>query len=174
MSCCTSDFWDDAANVTLLRTLWAQTPPLSTRDIGEAMKISKNAVVGKAHRLGLPPRPSPIRRRDPDAPPQVRASLPGTVVPLPSLAAPVPSVAMPPPRVARPKRAVAPPQTTPAPPVVAPVRPPPAPKPCCWPLGDPRTPEFRFCGAAALPGRPYCPAHCGAAFTKAPALRLAL
>ena len=31
-------------------------------EIGRRMGISKNAVVGKAHRLNLPARPSPIRR----------------------------------------------------------------------------------------------------------------
>src|ERR1700721_115884 len=33
----------------------------STAEIGRRMGISKNAVVGKAHRLDLPARPSPIR-----------------------------------------------------------------------------------------------------------------
>ena len=35
----------------------------STAEIGRRLGISKNAVVGKAHRLGLPQRPSPIKRR---------------------------------------------------------------------------------------------------------------
>jgi GcrA cell cycle regulator len=50
-----------------LRKLWAEG--LSTRRIGERMGISKNAVVGKAHRLGLPERESPVLRgdRSPDA-----------------------------------------------------------------------------------------------------------
>lgn len=30
---------------------------------------------------------------------------------------------------------------------------------CCWPKGDPLTPEFRYCGAAAQQGGPYCKAH---------------
>ncbi len=34
----------------------------STAEIGRRIGMSKNAVVGKAHRLNLPPRPSPIRR----------------------------------------------------------------------------------------------------------------
>jgi GcrA cell cycle regulator len=33
----------------------------STAEIGRKLGISKNAVVGKAHRLHLPPRPSPIK-----------------------------------------------------------------------------------------------------------------
>jgi GcrA cell cycle regulator len=31
---------------------------------------------------------------------------------------------------------------------------------CAWPLGDPRLPGFRFCGAeVARPGLPYCAEH---------------
>jgi GcrA cell cycle regulator len=30
---------------------------------------------------------------------------------------------------------------------------------CRWPLGDPRQPDFRFCGARQAPGRPYCEVH---------------
>lgn len=36
---------------------------LTTREIGAKLDITKNAVVGMAHRLNLPKRPSPIRRR---------------------------------------------------------------------------------------------------------------
>ncbi|WP_232479071.1 GcrA family cell cycle regulator, partial [Roseomonas rosulenta] len=43
-----------------LKALWAEGH--STAEIGRRMGISKNAVVGKAHRLNLPARPSPIRR----------------------------------------------------------------------------------------------------------------
>lgn len=30
---------------------------------------------------------------------------------------------------------------------------------CRWPIGDPRSPDFHFCGADALPTKPYCPFH---------------
>jgi GcrA cell cycle regulator len=30
---------------------------------------------------------------------------------------------------------------------------------CRWPLGNPASAEFRFCGAAAITGRSYCVAH---------------
>jgi GcrA cell cycle regulator len=44
-----------------LRALWAQDDPrLSTNEIGRRMGLTKNAVVGRAHRLKLPSRPSPI------------------------------------------------------------------------------------------------------------------
>ncbi len=35
---------------------------------------------------------------------------------------------------------------------------------CKWPIGDPATDNFWFCGLAAQPGKPYCEAHVGVAF----------
>ncbi len=35
---------------------------------------------------------------------------------------------------------------------------------CKWPIGDPATPEFWFCGLPSQPGKPYCEAHVGVAF----------
>jgi GcrA cell cycle regulator len=35
---------------------------------------------------------------------------------------------------------------------------------CKWPIGDPATEDFWFCGLAAQPGKPYCEAHVGVAF----------
>src|SRR6201987_6299822 len=46
--------------ITRLRALGDEG--LSTAEIGRRLGVSKNAVVGKAHRLDLPARPSPIRR----------------------------------------------------------------------------------------------------------------
>ena len=51
--------WDEN-NVTKLRELWDQGLP--TAQIGKLLGFTKNAVVGKAHRIGLERRPSPIRR----------------------------------------------------------------------------------------------------------------
>ncbi len=45
--------------VEQLSALWKQG--LSTAEIGRKLGISKNAVVGKAHRLMLTPRPSPLK-----------------------------------------------------------------------------------------------------------------
>ena len=46
--------------VSQLRELWDQGLP--TSQIGKILDFSKNAVVGKAHRIGLERRPSPIKR----------------------------------------------------------------------------------------------------------------
>jgi len=151
-------------------------------------------VVGKAHRLDLPARPSPIRR-DPDVAPPRRAPvrrLEGpTLPPLPSTFSegdpmePVfvqPRPVQPEPAPPRPvlvARPVAPPPIVR--PIVVPPRPavqPPrplaiAPRPaggrvvtCCWPIGEPGTREFRFCDVPSEPGRPYCEDHVRIAYVK--------
>ena len=38
---------------------------------------------------------------------------------------------------------------------------------CRWPVGDPRSADFHFCGAKALAGRPYCALHWHMAFLPA-------
>jgi GcrA cell cycle regulator len=142
------DWGPDA--IETLRSLWAEG--LSTAEIGRRMGVSKNAVVGKAHRLHLPARPSPIRR---DAP--------GTV---PRVAAPRPIKARP--VAPRPIRQVAPPPA-------APLAPRPAPprhasragaRSCSWPIGEPGTRGFHFCGCEALTGKPYCAEHASIAYVK--------
>ncbi|MCY4302257.1 MAG: GcrA cell cycle regulator [Aestuariivita sp.] len=35
---------------------------------------------------------------------------------------------------------------------------------CKWPIGDPATDNFWFCGLPSLPGKPYCEAHISVAF----------
>jgi GcrA cell cycle regulator len=117
--------------------------------------VSRNAVIGKAHRLGLQARPSPVK--------------PGEIGAAP--AAPAPKAAP----VA--KVAVAPPA-----PVIAPAVPKPAPKRasravanakpakttlldlservCKWPIGHPGEADFHFCGQPSKPSFPYCPDHC--------------
>ena len=37
-------------------------------------------------------------------------------------------------------------------------------KTCKWPVGDPATPDFWFCGLPVQTGKPYCEAHVGVAF----------
>jgi GcrA cell cycle regulator len=36
---------------------------------------------------------------------------------------------------------------------------------CCrWPIGDPQQPDFHFCGKTKIPGLPYCEVHARRAF----------
>ena len=51
--------WTDAV-ISDLRRLWDEGH--STAEIGRRLSVTKNAVVGKVHRLHLPNRPSPISR----------------------------------------------------------------------------------------------------------------
>lgn len=52
--------WDDHPDlVPWLRQYWDEG--LSTAEIGCLLGVSKGAVIGKAHRLKLRPRPSPIK-----------------------------------------------------------------------------------------------------------------
>jgi len=53
--------WTDE-KVATLKQLW--TEGLTTGEIGKRLGVSKNAVVGKAHRLELESRPSPIKRKE--------------------------------------------------------------------------------------------------------------
>jgi GcrA cell cycle regulator len=139
-----------------LRALWAEG--LSTAEIGRRMGVSKNAVVGKAHRLNLPSRPSPIRRDGERTP---RRRLPRRVQgpTLPALSASFPPMPQDAPR------AVA---ERPAPVLraVSPPRPGARVTPCCWPIGEPGSKSFRFCDADAIAGKPYCDDHAGLAYVK--------
>jgi len=59
--------WTDE-KIEQLKELWDQG--LSTAEIGRELGVSKNAVVGKSHRLGLKPRPSPISGKAPEKAPK--------------------------------------------------------------------------------------------------------
>ncbi|MDB5368615.1 MAG: GcrA cell cycle regulator [Roseomonas sp.] len=197
--------------IEALRGFWSEGH--STAEIGRRMGISKNAVVGKAHRLNLSARPSPIRR-DAAAPQAVTPPHPVTVAapaaqpeavqpaqaqhaaaqyapaqpPAPAAqpmyalpasaqpAATLPAVAAPaaPARVPAPAASPARPavplarKPTPIPLPNAVVRPFPrsSSRTCCWPIGEPGTPGFRFCTTDALGTKPYCAEHAALAYVK--------
>lgn len=50
--------WDDDAGIERLKMLWAEGH--SSTEIGRMMGATKNMVIGKVHRLGLPSRQSPV------------------------------------------------------------------------------------------------------------------
>ena len=52
-----SSVWTDE-RLAELEKLWSEG--LSISQIGEALGVSRNSIAGKAHRMGLPKRPSPI------------------------------------------------------------------------------------------------------------------
>ena len=124
--------WTDE-RIQELTKLW--DAGYSASAIGKQIGMSKNAVIGKAHRLGLRARPSPIKRGaiKPVLAPQVRLETPKPAEPKP---APMPTK----PRE-RQHGAT-----------------------CLWPIGDPGDSNFHFCEEPAAPGKPYCTAHCAKAY----------
>ncbi len=97
--------WTDE-RIEQLRTMWEKG--LTASQIADELGgVSRNAVIGKAHRLGLKARPSPVKAVEtPKAPKAAPAPRPATPAPAP--ATPV--------RAAAPVRPVAPPvQRAPAP-----------------------------------------------------------
>jgi GcrA cell cycle regulator len=140
--------WTDEI-IAKLQQLW--TEGLSTAEIGRRLNISKNAVVGKAHRLNLPPRPSPIRRVE-------------GAVPVPRIVAPkrTQGPTLPPLAAVEEDAAPAPVLRT----IMPVVKQAPRITPCCWPIGEPGKPSFHFCGEAAAQGKPYCEDHAAIAYVR--------
>lgn len=154
--------WRDDA-VLRLRVLWEEGR--STAEIGRQLGISKNAVIGKAHRLKLSQRPSPIRVAPPGEPRPSRRSRPSPQT--------LPDGSPPGCAAQKPSRASLPPlasssdpfaSTLPLPVLARPPRLNFGKTACCWPLGEPGRHDFRFCDAPAVGGKPYCGEHCSLAY----------
>lgn len=147
--------WTDE-RVELLRKLW--TDGLSASQIaGElAEGITRNAVIGKVHRLGLSGRAKPAASLRPRPPkvvrqqPTIRTHVPMMRGNLAFAMAPqVMAVAQP-----RPVAEVVVPMNEPV--TIMELRE----STCRWPIGDPATTEFRYCGGEAAIGQgPYCRFH---------------
>ncbi len=166
--------------IELLRTYWSEGR--SASQIAELLGggLTRNAVIGKAHRLGLASRPSPVRGGD-RAPERAEAAagLPeqgaeGAVRPAGPRPAPVP-----PPRGADGETcsgpgAAAQPAPASARPARVRTRGPQKPQRvtlldlndriCKWPIGHPDEPDFHFCGKPVHPPFPYCAEHCALAY----------
>ena len=159
--------WNDET-IARLRELWAEG--LSTAEIGRRMSVSKNAVVGKAHRLNLPARPSPIRRDGAGVvarPPAARRVTGPTLPPLSAAAIPAPVAAVAAAPAAVPRPPARPAAAAPRPVAVRAV--PYSPgrlSTCCWPIGEPGTKSFRFCDSDATQGKPYCGEHAALDFVR--------
>lgn len=100
--------WTDE-RIDTLKTMWEKG--LTASQIAESLGgVSRNAVIGKAHRLGLQARPSPVKANDPE----VKTAAAAPKAPAPK----VEPVAPPPPPAAK---ATATPRPAPAAPIAAPV-----------------------------------------------------
>lgn len=139
--------WTDD-RVTRLVQLWRSGASASTI-AGELGGVSRNAVLGKLHRLGLAERQAPAR--------------PGARGPR----SPQPAPRPPPRRRSRPRGASAPAApaqtletgTTDVLGVGG--------RACRWPIGDPLAPGFTLCGRPASRGA-YCAVHGARAYRPAP------
>ena len=138
--------WDDN-NVSKLRELWDQGLP--TAQIGKLLGFTKNAVVGKAHRIGLERRPSPIRRTavKPD-----RKKARSPIIPKLNFEVEKNEV----------KEKVVLQQTFQ--PVVKNLFTKSVKRGCEWPEGHPDEPDFKFCGKERFEDKPYCIDHCAVAY----------
>ena len=156
-----SNDWSEAELVTL-RRLWAEG--VTALAIGREMGRTRNSVVGKAHRLFLPPRPSPIGQKRGE----VREAKPR--VTLPVLASVVRPVVV---RLA-PVQIAALGRRPPAPPQQPPPGPPQAPQSgqdtCQYPVSADK--PWRFCGAPTDGHGPYCRKHQAVAYLPIPRRRL--
>ena len=138
--------WNDD-NVSRLKELWDQGLP--TAQIGKLLGFTKNAVVGKAHRIGLERRPSPIRRTA-VKPDRKKARSPV----MPKLAFETSSIEE---KIYTPKIATFTPN-------VKNIFTTNAKRGCEWPKGHPDEPEFHFCNKERFEDKPYCLNHCVVAY----------
>jgi GcrA cell cycle regulator len=146
-------YWDDDTKVEMLKKLWEAG--LSASQIAaELGNVTRNAVIGKIHRLGL----------------SGRAKSPRLGAPRQRKVRPAQFLMRPPRPVSRGNTALA---------QAFESEPDPVPlaydsvipmsqrlslidlneSTCHWPIGDPETSEFFFCGGKALTNLPYCAHH---------------
>ena len=182
--------WTDE-RVETLKRMWGEGQSASqiAKELGG---VTRNAVIGKVHRLGLsnraggteeeveapqvvvaaPPKPEAVRpepaapRAEPPRPAPAQTAPVSNVTPLPIRKAIIPAGQPLPPQ---------PSLNEISPEALASVREVEkrarkltlmelTERTCKWPIGDPATEDFWFCGLPSLPGKPYCEAHVGVAF----------
>jgi len=142
-----------AERVEILKTLWAKG--LTAEEIGREIGASRNAILGKRMRLGLPGRDSarsrkrfrPVLRFGKTREPR-KQNQKSWETELARLERHRPSDPPPSQRVALVDLGAG---------------------QCRFPLGDPEHKDFGFCGAKAAPGYPYCAQHCARAYVSSPA-----
>lgn len=143
--------WNDE-RVELLKKFWAEG--LSASQIASKMGgVTRNAVIGKVHRLGLSGRATPAKpQRGCDADFEVeeqavashaRTEIEALIVE-PEFSAPAVLSSGDMATVATLKGNM-----------------------CKWPIGDPAKEDFHFCGQSAPTGKPYCGYHAQMAFQPA-------
>lgn len=126
--------WTDD-RIAILKELWDKG--LSASQIAtELGGVTRNAVIGKAHRMGLSSRPSPVKGESTKASATPAAARPAA----PKKAAEKKPVN---------KRITLLDLTD---------------RMCKWPFGHPNDADFHFCGKTAEQNLPYCAEHCSQAY----------
>ncbi|MEM7721894.1 MAG: GcrA family cell cycle regulator [Pseudomonadota bacterium] len=181
--------WTDE-RVEILKKMWGEGQSASqiAKELGG---VTRNAVIGKVHRLGLSNRSggaSPAKAAPAKEQAEGKPSAPAP--------APEPKKSAEPAAKADPAPAPRPSNVTPLRKQIVPAGQPLPPQPsaneispealakvkevenhakrislmeltertCKWPIGDPATDDFYFCGLPVQQGKPYCEAHVGVAF----------
>ena len=149
--------WTDE-RVELLKRLWQEG--LSASQIAaELGGVTRNAVIGKVHRLGLSGRGQPTtsikRQRRASAPPPARPRTRTTVVGNLALQVNVEAIAD---AAIEPRRNVVVPIAKRLTIEMLTER------TCKWPIGDPGNEDFHFCGNDSLESAPYCEYHSSLAY----------
>ena len=190
--------WTDE-RVETLRRMWAEGQSASqiAKELGG---VTRNAVIGKVHRLGLSnrvttetARPAPAPQETPAEPAAPPAAAPAEPpVAATNSADPVATPAAAEPTAPPAERNGTPSARRPLVPAGQPLPPQPSAneispealatvreierkarrltlmelteRTCKWPIGDPATDDFWFCGLPVQPGKPYCEAHVSLAF----------
>jgi len=141
-------------SVEQLRKMWSEG--LTANEIAKKLGVTKNAIVGKVHRLCLKARPSPIKSKDNVVETTVvqpeteivseeiyEDELIGQSVELPQVSEQ---------KVCKGNNVKLVDLDS---------------HTCRWPLGDPRDDDFCFCGKKVRSGQTYCDEHSAVAYVKA-------
>ncbi|MDW4499121.1 GcrA family cell cycle regulator [Sulfitobacter sp. D35] len=180
--------WTDE-RVELLKKMWSEGQSASqiAKELGG---VTRNAVIGKVHRLGLSNRVGSTGAAAPAAKPKAAPKSEAKPKAAPKQEAPKPAPeeedsAEPAPKPTLPARKPIIPAGQPLPPQPSPNEISPealakvneiekkakklglmelTERTCKWPVGDPATEDFWFCGLPVQQGKPYCEAHVGVAF----------
>ena len=176
--------WTDE-RVELLKKMWSdgQSASQIAKELGG---VTRNAVIGKVHRLGLSNRaataaaPKVETKAKPAAKAEAKAKTPPKPADSGAPATPEPA---PKPNLPARKQIIPAGQPLPPQPSANEISPEALAKvneiekkakklslmelterTCKWPVGDPATEDFWFCGLPVQQGKPYCEAHVGVAF----------
>lgn len=189
--------WTDE-RVEMLKVMWSEGKSASqiAKELGG---VTRNAVIGKVHRLGLSNRAPGTENEEEGLAPEAEAPISEAAPPAeeeeevqePPRPAAAPAAAQPPRPPVR-ETAPVPQARNPKPIIGQPMPPQPAQneisaealanlaevakkarklslmqlteRTCKWPVGDPATDDFWFCGLPSVPGKPYCETHVAVAF----------